>query len=211
MVSDFGLEVKIAPFMCMSNEEMVKNTKDVSQTIRNWGRWIEYWCHNFERKLTGSHFCACTLEIQPKVVQNVSTLPKFQFFHMKSMPLRKMVMSDFRLEVEIAPLLHICNKKMVKNTKNVTEIHFLCFGPFCLSSFLGNQVAELNDDVRIWWCQNCDRKFTNSSENAMKNCPQCCVRQVSPMCHPMWACWRHLANMIELVLPSAHPSPQPKW
>jgi len=24
------------------------------------------------------------------------------------------------------------------------------------------------------------------------------------------ACWRHLANMIKLVLPSAHPSPQPK-
>ena len=23
--------------------------------------------------------------------------------------------------------------------------------------------------------------------------------------------WRHLANTIELVLPSAHPSPQPKW
>ena len=30
------------------------------------------------------------------------------------------------------------------------------------------------------------------------------------MCPPMWAHWRHLANMIELVLPSAHPSPQPK-
>jgi len=30
------------------------------------------------------------------------------------------------------------------------------------------------------------------------------------MCHPMWAHWRHLANMIELVLPSAHTSPQPK-
>jgi len=26
----------------------------------------------------------------------------------------------------------------------------------------------------------------------------------------MWAHWRHLVNMIELVLPSAHPSPQPK-
>jgi len=30
------------------------------------------------------------------------------------------------------------------------------------------------------------------------------------MCHHMWAHWRHLANMIELVLPSAHPSPEPK-
>jgi len=30
------------------------------------------------------------------------------------------------------------------------------------------------------------------------------------MCPPMWAHWRHLANMIELLLPSAHPSPQPK-
>jgi len=30
------------------------------------------------------------------------------------------------------------------------------------------------------------------------------------MCPPMWAHWRHLANRIELVLPSVHPSPQPK-
>jgi len=30
------------------------------------------------------------------------------------------------------------------------------------------------------------------------------------MCPPMWAHWCHLANMIEHVLPSAHPSPQPK-
>jgi len=30
------------------------------------------------------------------------------------------------------------------------------------------------------------------------------------MCPPMWADWRHLANMIELVLPSAQQSPQPK-
>jgi len=30
------------------------------------------------------------------------------------------------------------------------------------------------------------------------------------MCPPMWAHWRHLANTIKLVLPSAYPSPQPK-
>jgi len=30
------------------------------------------------------------------------------------------------------------------------------------------------------------------------------------MCPSIWAHWHHLANMIELVLPSAHPSPQPK-
>ena len=30
------------------------------------------------------------------------------------------------------------------------------------------------------------------------------IRQVAPMCPPMRAHWRHLANMIELVLPSAH-------
>jgi len=30
------------------------------------------------------------------------------------------------------------------------------------------------------------------------------------MCPAMWAHWRRLANMIELVLPSARPSPQPK-
>jgi len=28
-------------------------------------------------------------------------------------------------------------------------------------------------------------------------------------CNFMWAHWRHQANTIELVLPSAHPSPQP--
>jgi len=30
------------------------------------------------------------------------------------------------------------------------------------------------------------------------------------MCPPMWAHWHHLANMIELVLPSAYPHQQPK-
>jgi len=34
---------------------------------------------------------------------------------------------------------------------------------------------------------------------------------VAPVYPPMWTHWRHLANTIELVLPSAHPSPQPKW
>jgi len=36
------------------------------------------------------------------------------------------------------------------------------------------------------------------------------IHQVAPMCRPMWAHWRQLANTIELMLPSAHPSPQPK-
>jgi len=36
------------------------------------------------------------------------------------------------------------------------------------------------------------------------------ARWVAPMCSPMWGNWHHLANTIELVLPSAHPSPQPK-
>jgi len=36
------------------------------------------------------------------------------------------------------------------------------------------------------------------------------IRQVAPMCPPVRAHWRHLANTIEPVLPSAHPSPQPK-
>jgi len=34
-----------------------------------------------------------------------------------------------------------------------------------------------------------------------------CIRQVAPMCFLMWAQWRHLANIIELVHPSAHSSP----
>jgi len=36
------------------------------------------------------------------------------------------------------------------------------------------------------------------------------IRQVAPVCPPMWAHWRHLANTIERVLPSVHPSPQTK-
>jgi len=31
------------------------------------------------------------------------------------------------------------------------------------------------------------------------------IHQVATMCPPMWAHWHHLANTIELVLPSAHP------
>jgi len=34
-------------------------------------------------------------------------------------------------------------------------------------------------------------------------------RQVAPMCPPIWAHWRHLANTIELVLPSFHPIHNP--
>jgi len=30
------------------------------------------------------------------------------------------------------------------------------------------------------------------------------------MCPPIWAHWRNLANTVELVLPSAHASPQPQ-
>jgi len=37
-----------------------------------------------------------------------------------------------------------------------------------------------------------------------------CIRQVARMCPPVRVHWRHLANMIELVLLSVHPSPQPK-
>jgi len=36
------------------------------------------------------------------------------------------------------------------------------------------------------------------------------IRQAAPMYTFLRAHWRHLANMIELVLHSAHPSPQPK-
>jgi len=36
------------------------------------------------------------------------------------------------------------------------------------------------------------------------------IRRVAPVCTLMRAHWRHLANTIELVLPSAHPSPQSK-
>jgi len=35
------------------------------------------------------------------------------------------------------------------------------------------------------------------------------IHQVAPMCPPMWSHWRHLANTIELVLPSVHAGLQP--
>jgi len=37
------------------------------------------------------------------------------------------------------------------------------------------------------------------------------IRQAPPMCLPIWARWRHLANAVEFVLPSALASPQRKW
>jgi len=33
---------------------------------------------------------------------------------------------------------------------------------------------------------------------------------MAQICPPVWAHWRHLANTIELVLPSVHLNPQPK-
>jgi len=36
------------------------------------------------------------------------------------------------------------------------------------------------------------------------------IHQVAPVYPPMWAHLHHLANTIKLVLPSAHPSPEPK-
>jgi len=37
------------------------------------------------------------------------------------------------------------------------------------------------------------------------------IRQVATFCPPpVWAYWRYLANTIEIFLPSAHPSSQPK-
>jgi len=36
------------------------------------------------------------------------------------------------------------------------------------------------------------------------------IRQVAAMCPLVRAHWRHLANTIELMHPSAHLSPQPK-
>ena len=37
------------------------------------------------------------------------------------------------------------------------------------------------------------------------------IRPVAPICPPVSAHWRHLANTIELVLPSASLIPQHKW
>ena len=36
------------------------------------------------------------------------------------------------------------------------------------------------------------------------------IRQVAPMCPPIWAYWHHLANTSEFVISSTHPNPQPK-
>jgi len=51
------------------------------------------------------------------VVQNDAESPKVQSNCMKSRPMRKTIISDFRLEVEILAFLHMNNEKMVKNNK----------------------------------------------------------------------------------------------
>jgi len=51
------------------------------------------------------------------------------------------------------------------------------------------------------WCQ-CALPWGKSISSAI-------FAQITAECRQ--AHWRQLANTIELVLPSAHPSPQPKW
>jgi len=68
-------------------------------------------------------------------------------------------------------------------------------------------MARFNEGSHSFTCQP-TRLFTSGMKHTCKLCFK--VFKLAPMCFPMWAHWRHLANMIELVLPSAHPSPQPK-
>ena len=48
-------------------------------------------------------------------MQNVAKSPYFQSFYIKLMLLRKTVISDFGLEVEILPHLHMRKEKMDEN------------------------------------------------------------------------------------------------
>jgi len=50
-----------------------------------------------------------------------------------------------------------------------------------------------------------------SSRTSMRSFMPVSFSAAVPMYLPIWANWRHMANTIELVLPSVHPSPQPKW
>jgi len=56
-------------------------------------------------------------EITGKIDKNSDKSPKFQHFYVKSMLLRKMIISDFGPEVEILPPLRMFNDKMVKITR----------------------------------------------------------------------------------------------
>ena len=62
---------------------------------------------------------------------------------------------------------------------------------------------EVSMTVKVIWRKTASLPQTNRWFNH--------IRQVAPMCLPMCADWCQLANTIELVFPSAHPSPQFKW
>ena len=74
---------------------------------------------------------------------------------------------------------------------------FLMKGAFSLYATSPLPVPH-NQVVKVIWHKGCiaatDRRFNR-------------IRKVVPMCPPMKAHWRQLANTIELVLTSAHPSP----
>jgi len=57
--------------------------------------------------------------------------------------------------------------------------------------------------------------WTCASFSPLKSTTEMANQLVKQFLHCWWQCclahWRHLANTIELLLPSAHPSPQPKW
>jgi len=60
----------------------------------------------FHQELINSHFCACTVKIYVEKPRNLAKSQKF--IYMKSVLFRKMVISDFRPEVEIPPLVCMC-------------------------------------------------------------------------------------------------------
>jgi len=67
---------------------------------------------------------------------------------MKSTLLRKKKISGFGLEVEILPLLHILNKKMVKTQENASQ-------SIKYPSYLGNLGHRIEQ-----WCEDFNRKLT---------------------------------------------------
>jgi len=68
----------------------------------------------------------------------------------------------------------------------------------------GGSNSSMNQAIRLQRLKSPNPSATTQITNGQTNLTQ------GHICRPMRAHWRHLANTIELALPSAHPSPHTK-
>jgi len=92
---------------------------------------------------------------------------------------------------------------------------------FAATSFSASQqVCPVSFSVGFWirplWIFFLSANLTSGQSNLTDDCIAATDKRfnrichVAPMCPPIWAHWCHLANTVELVLPSALSSPQLK-